>query len=1433
MSENNKNNYYIGLDCGTSSVGWAVTDDHYNLLRAKGKTLWGFRLFDEAKTAADRRASRSSRRRTRRTADRVKLLNILFEDEMSKIDPEFYLRLKKSALLEDDKNLKQNSKNTLFDDPNFKDKDFHKAYPTIWHLRKAIIEAPMDKHFDLRLYYLAIHHILTHRGHFLRNDEKIEGAGNFDELFTEFCDICDSFGIKLDDACADTFEKLISNQKLGKRDKARELMNSIFKESDEPDKRYAELTKLLSGSKTTPLAIFEPDLDKDGLKEAVSFAFSDSNIEDKLAEAESTLDSDQFALIESAKKIYDYGYLKELLNGETVLSNAMVKNYEIHEAELAELKRLLRPFKEDYDLFFKTEKILSEKTVCYNAYIGKAYTEDKTGRRKTFRVDQEALNKEIKRLLEEHGLGDIKISECNSRTKSGKSLAELLPDQKDSTLAALAENSQLLPKQKGQAKGTIPQQLHHSELEKILTHLTHDYPSFAVETNEKTDDANKYNTKTKKIARIHDFRIPYYCGPIQNKEHSEWAWNDEEINELVRPWNFKTLVDLDARANEFIQRMKNECTYLLGEDTLPKASPLYQKYMVLNELNNLKINGNRIDQALKDFIYQNIFLDNIIPGNITLKSLTEKLRGFGRISSTDELSGAAEQKFLPKLSTHNDLKNTFGPNYEKKFSRDQIEEAINLVTILNNEPKKLVEKLEECLGENCSTEQAKKLARKSYKDWGKFSRAFLTEIKIEKDGRRISILEMLEETTDNLMELLGSKYHFKDEIDKFNELKNPPKTEIDYEDVKNLYCSPAVKRTIWQALKLIDELVKVEGHAPEKIFLEATREKDDPKKKGKETLSRHNQLKEQYKKITNSETAKEIYNELESKEPRDLQQKKLYLYFTQMGHCAYCGERIHLDELGTNAYDIDHIFPRSKTKDDGITKNLVLVHAHENREKTNTYPISEDIRSKMAGTWASWRQAGLITGEKYDRLKRNTPLNPEELSGFISRQIVETAQSVKALRDLLKQKYPDTKIVLVKAGQVSDLRHYFANGYKDLETGEVIVPGRPEFIKLRNLNDLHHAKDAYLNIVVGNVMNMTFTDDPRSWFKKDPNNLKEYSINSHNIWRSKPKPNTFIRGWYYQDSINIISKNMSHNNVLWTRMPHLLTATNGGGFYKQTILGKNRDGKTSSDLIPRKHNLDPAKYGGYTSVNGSHFALIEQISGDGNATRKIVQIPILAQQNPEKFIQEKYSNATIIVPVIPMNSLLQINGNLVHLMGRNGDGSLILAPASQLYLSDKDDCSYLKKIYNVNKKLMETKNKKDEKEKYKIDAEKDGITSERNITFYNHLVERLSIFKNLKGLEHRVKQLNEASTSFANLSPDEQCLTLEKIVTAFGCNTTVSDLSAILDKAGSVGKASAGQDLSTLDSVFLIHQSPTGLFERKLDLKTCPPQTLNKKTEEI
>ena len=51
--------YFLGLDLGTGSLGWAVTDMEYEIIRAHGKALWGVRLFESAKTAEERRGFRT------------------------------------------------------------------------------------------------------------------------------------------------------------------------------------------------------------------------------------------------------------------------------------------------------------------------------------------------------------------------------------------------------------------------------------------------------------------------------------------------------------------------------------------------------------------------------------------------------------------------------------------------------------------------------------------------------------------------------------------------------------------------------------------------------------------------------------------------------------------------------------------------------------------------------------------------------------------------------------------------------------------------------------------------------------------------------------------------------------------------------------------------------------------------------------------------------------------------------------------------------------------------------------------------------------------------------------------------------------------------------------------------------------------------------
>ncbi|MEG2396237.1 MAG: hypothetical protein RSB11_04285, partial [Oscillospiraceae bacterium] len=66
-------NYDIGIDIGTNSVGYAVTDEDGELIRFKKENMWGVNLFESAETAVKTRGYRCTRRRYDRRKQRINL----------------------------------------------------------------------------------------------------------------------------------------------------------------------------------------------------------------------------------------------------------------------------------------------------------------------------------------------------------------------------------------------------------------------------------------------------------------------------------------------------------------------------------------------------------------------------------------------------------------------------------------------------------------------------------------------------------------------------------------------------------------------------------------------------------------------------------------------------------------------------------------------------------------------------------------------------------------------------------------------------------------------------------------------------------------------------------------------------------------------------------------------------------------------------------------------------------------------------------------------------------------------------------------------------------------------------------------------------------------------------------------------------------------
>ena len=1357
--------YYIGLDIGTASVGWAVTDESYNVPKFNGKKMWGVRLFDDAKTAEERRTQRGSRRRLNRRKERINLLQDLFAEEISQVDSNFFLRLENSDLYRDDKDEKLKSKYTLFNDKNFKDKDYHKKYPTIHHLIMDLIEDENKK--DIRLIYLACHYLLKNRGHFIFEGQKFDTKSSFDKSINDLkIHLHDEYNIDLEFNNEDLI-KIIADSSLNKINKKKELKNIIG-----DTKFLRAISAIMIGSSQKLIDLFEDgEFEETEIK---SVDFSNTAFEDKYSEYEEVM-GDKISLLNILKAIYDSSILENLLkdanqssDGRKYISSAFVKKYNKHGEDLKKLKNIIKKYLPlEFGNIFRNKEI----TDNYVSYTKSSITNNKRVKASKF-TNQEDFYKFIKKYLE-----TIKNKKINSLETNDKDL--IIIDQ----ILRDIELKTFMPKLKSSDNGVIPYQLKLMELKKILENQSKYY--------EFLNEIDKYGTVKEKIESIMEFRIPYYVGPLN--PDSKYAWI-KRSDIKIKPWNFKDVVDLDSSREEFIDRLIGRCTYLKEEKVLPKASLIYNEFMVLNELNNLKLNSFPISEDMKKAIFEELFKTR---KKVTLKAVSNLIKKDFNITEDILLSGT-DGDFKQGLNSYIDFKNIIGNKVDRDDYREKIEEIIKLIVLYVDDKSYLKKKIQSAYKNDFKDDEIKKIASLNYKDWGRLSKKLLTGIEgIDKEtGETGNIIYFMREHNLNLMELLSMHYTFAEEIEKLNPVDN---RELCYEMVDELYLSPSVKRMLWQSLRIVDEVKNIIGSDPEKIFIEMARAKEE---KNNRKESRKNKLIEFYKfgkKAFIDEIGEERYNyllnEINKEEESKFRWDNLYLYYTQLGRCMYSLEPIELSDLkSNNIYDQDHIYPKSKIYDDSM-ENRVLVKKNLNHEKGNQYPIPEKVLNKNAyGFWKILFDKGLIGQKKYTRLTRRNPFEERELAEFIERQIVETRQATKETANLLKKICKNSEIVYSKAENASRFRQEF------------------DIIKCRTVNDLHHMHDAYLNIVVGNVYNTKFTKNPIN-FIKDKDNIRSYNLENmfkYNVTRGN------YTAWIADDSngsiktatIKKVKKEIEGTNYRFTRMSHIGT----GGLYDQNLMRKGKG------QIPQKENTkksDIEKYGGYNKASSAYFALVES-EGKAGRERTLETIPIMVYNQEkygnteavDKYLKEnlELKNPKILLDKIKINSLIKLDGFLYNIKGKTGNR--ILAAGSVQLILNKDDQKLIKRI---DKFLAKKKDNKDIKVSIM-----DNIKEEDLIALYQTLSDKLN-----KGIysykrNNQAENIKEASGKFKELSIEDKIDVISQLLLIFqgvnnGCNLKPLGLSA------NTGVVVMPKKLN-YQEFKLINQSVTGLFENEVDL---------------
>lgn len=1354
--------YFGGIDLGTSSVGWALTDINYNLIRKKGKDLWGVRLFDEAYTSQERRMHRVARRRRAREVARIGMVKNYFAEAINEKDAGFYQRLEESKYHKDEGVFE--SKYALFADADFTDTEYYQKYRTIYHLRKELLES--DAVHDVRLVYLAILNLFKNRGHFLNRyiveEEKEEG---FSELYSAFWNsVPEELGMVFPEIIdVQKVEDILSSKDYS-RSVAAEKLAEILQISKSKNKSSFEVVKLLCGLSGKLANIFGKDLLGEEYANK-NIDFRGDSYEEIMADLSEVLPDEYIDMLENAKAVHDKGLLGSILKGYTYISQARVAIYNKHAEDLKRLRSVVKKYcPERYDDYFRVMAVDN-----YSGYIGSV----NSGKEKVRRGGQDAQKELYK-----------------SFWKKTAELLSTMPEDNEDVIYLKEElqKGTLLPKQKCKENSVIPNQVHLKELKKILSNAE-GYLPFLKEVDESG------LTVSERIIRLYQFQIPYYVGPLHinaGEDGNKWVVR-KDVGKVL-PWNLEDKVDMAETRKAFIERMVRHCTYLAGKSVLPKGSLLYEKFMVLNELNSVKVNGCKLPVELKQQIYDDVFSKG---RKVNLDKFCKILCNYGINATADVISGI-DGGFNNTLTSYSKFYSVFGDKMRLYKYQKMAEDIIFTATVYSNDKKLMRELIENKYGNPeadvyISKEQEKKILGFKWKDWGRLSKEFL-ELKgcSKKDGVEISLIQAMWECDCNLMEALGDKFTFGMKLLEMKECREKLLSDFTYEDLQDSYLSAPVKRMTWQTILVLKELCQVMGEPPQKLFVEMPRTEG---KKGKRTASRKQKLIELYKKC--KEESRDWISEINGYTEDQLRSKKLYLYYTQQGKCMYTGNPISLSDLLSNngRYDIDHIYPRHFVKDDSIENNLVLVEKESNAYKSDAYPIGADTRNARYSLWKSLKDGGFLSEEKFKRLTRSWEFTEEELAGFINRQIVETGQATKCVAHLLEELLPETEVVYVKAGNVSDFRHEM------------------KLLKTRSVNEFHHAQDAYLNIVVGNVYDTKFTKNPINFVANYIKNSAKYNYHMCKMYDNDVKRGDVVAWKAGKDgTIATVKKMMGKNSPLLTKR----TYEAHGGIANQTLYSadKVKKSKNKSNYVPLKvkdENMsDVTKYGGFRNITGTYYFLVEH-EKEKKRIRTIETMPLYLREkleiSDEALVQYcvdklELKNPIIRLRKIPMRTLVKRNGYWLRIGGRS-EKLLRVDNAVALCLN----LNWINYVHCM-EKIVE----------YGKQEDLNGIVNcDKNVQLYEILSDKHSkgIYRNKPN--SLGKKLSDKLDLFVNLDVKEQIKVLLEILKATQYQNSNVDAQEI-DLKMSPNRIT--NDVSGQDEFLLINQSVTGIYTSVIDLKT-------------
>ncbi|SDY55859.1 type II CRISPR RNA-guided endonuclease Cas9 [Lachnobacterium bovis] len=522
-------------------------------------------------------------------------------------------------------------------------------------------------------------------------------------------------------------------------------------------------------------------------------------------------------------------------------------------------------------------------------------------------------------------------------------------------------------------------------------------------------------------------------------------------NELSRTDYGRFTTKLDENGNyinedNIFEKLIGTCSIYNGKNGREKkqraagASYTAQLFNVLNDLTNIKVDGEKLNEEEKRQIVEIIKNSNSVSMPKIIKRVTGK-------EFQDVTGYRVDKKMKPIFHTmevYRKLKKSLeekGHNIED-YSEDQLDEIGRLLT-LNTERDSIKEFVLKNALLPHSEEFIEFLVEFRRKNSSLFSKwqSFCLDIMKE-------LIPELYSGTEEQMTLLTKNGYMKTDIEKYKDCKYVPVQEM-LEEIYN----PVVRRSVHITVDIINAVIKKYG-MPEQVVIEMPRDKnsDDQKNRIKEfQKKREKELDNIIKKLKEEYGIKKEKGTIIAKKKLPL---KLKLWNEQGGVCIYSGKPINPNDLLENPdrFEVDHVIPKSISFDDS-RNNKVLVYASENQNKGNRTPYFYLRNLDREANFENFKARVIDIYKDNNNKKRNLLFleditKIEVLKGFINRNINDTRYASKivlnTLQTFFKAKGTETKVKVVRGSFTHDM-------HKKL----VIDKDRDESFS-------HHAVDAML-----------------------------------------------------------------------------------------------------------------------------------------------------------------------------------------------------------------------------------------------------------------------------------------------------------------------------------------------------------------------------------